>query len=489
MRVNLLAIPAVLILCTGTAAEPTRVVLKEGDVLGPPGHVIASVSSVATNGVGGFGIALNTNTPGGPTATLTSHILATTTAGVAQPAAPVIVHVEGVVGPYTFTGFEGEFGISDTGDIAYGVTATSGGFTGLDAVFLGSTPLAVQRDVAPPFSPQFWSFASRIRMTNNGVPYWKSGVTNTAGGATVNRTIVRGNPAVKITAGGDVLTNLPTALDLTPASTLFTYRLSAQGNHAVTFEVLDAVPTTTDGVVVVDGAGLLLDGQLVREGSPVPAAVGGRNAENWVNFEEFGITESNRLFIFGDTSATTATDDFMLADGVMRLRDGDTVDGQVFEGDIEEAFVNETADHAIIWDTAVNTIETLLVNRRIVLKEGDTLDLDGDGTPEPTSVISGLGGTAGIALTQRIGGLLRAYVVANVDVNGTTSTADDLGTAVEISICLPDINRSGTVTVQDIFDYLTLYFSSDLDADYNNSFTVTVQDIFDFLAGYFTGCV
>ena len=132
--------------------------------------------------------------------------------------------------------------------------------------------------------------------------------------------------------------------------------MSAQGTHAATLEIMDGATSSTDAVVVVDGAGLLLDGQLVREGSAVPAAIGGRNAETWVNFEEFGINESGRLFIFGDTNTTTG-DDFMLADGVMRLRDGDTVDGAVFEGDIEEAFVNEASDHAIIWDTVNNTID------------------------------------------------------------------------------------------------------------------------------------
>jgi len=54
--------------------------------------------------------------------------------------------------------------------------------------------------------------------------------------------------------------------------------------------------------------------------------------------------------------------------------------------------------------------------------------------------------------------------------------------------CLADFNASGTVTVQDIFDFLSAYFTNQPTADVNDSGSVTVQDIFDFLAAYFQGC-
>ncbi len=55
--------------------------------------------------------------------------------------------------------------------------------------------------------------------------------------------------------------------------------------------------------------------------------------------------------------------------------------------------------------------------------------------------------------------------------------------------CKADYNQSGSVTVQDIFDFLGGYFTQDPRADINGAGGVTVQDIFDFLAAYFTGCV
>ncbi|MCC6320038.1 MAG: hypothetical protein IT438_01210 [Phycisphaerales bacterium] len=60
-----------------------------------------------------------------------------------------------------------------------------------------------------------------------------------------------------------------------------------------------------------------------------------------------------------------------------------------------------------------------------------------------------------------------------------------------VSITLPpaaDFNNSGTLSVQDLFDFLSAYFAGDLAADINTSGGLSVQDVFDFLAAYFGGC-
>lgn len=51
-----------------------------------------------------------------------------------------------------------------------------------------------------------------------------------------------------------------------------------------------------------------------------------------------------------------------------------------------------------------------------------------------------------------------------------------------------DVNFDGQRTVQDIFDFLSMYFTVTPNADFNRSGSVTVQDIFDFLACYFSQC-
>ena len=54
--------------------------------------------------------------------------------------------------------------------------------------------------------------------------------------------------------------------------------------------------------------------------------------------------------------------------------------------------------------------------------------------------------------------------------------------------CRADFNGSGSVTVQDIFDFLSAWFAHAPTADFNQSGSVTVQDIFDFLTAWFAHC-
>jgi hypothetical protein len=54
--------------------------------------------------------------------------------------------------------------------------------------------------------------------------------------------------------------------------------------------------------------------------------------------------------------------------------------------------------------------------------------------------------------------------------------------------CPADFNGSGEATVQDIFDFLSVWSVLGPGADFNASGAITVQDIFDFLASWVTGC-
>lgn len=56
------------------------------------------------------------------------------------------------------------------------------------------------------------------------------------------------------------------------------------------------------------------------------------------------------------------------------------------------------------------------------------------------------------------------------------------------SLCPGDFDLRGTVTVQDIFEYLFAYFTADPRADLDGSGTVTLQDLFAYLVAYFSPC-
>lgn len=74
------------------------------------------------------------------------------------------------------------------------------------------------------------------------------------------------------------------------------------------------------------------------------------------------------------------------------------------------------------------------------------------------------------------------FSVFDVNGDGVVDADDMLG----IPLCPADFNASGSVTVQDVFDFLAAWFGGN--ADFNHSGSTTVQDIFDYLSAWFTGC-
>lgn len=60
---------------------------------------------------------------------------------------------------------------------------------------------------------------------------------------------------------------------------------------------------------------------------------------------------------------------------------------------------------------------------------------------------------------------------------------------VTVHVCRADMNCSGSLSVQDIFDFLSAYFAGLPDGDFNRLGGISVQDIFDFLSAYFAGCL
>lgn len=62
------------------------------------------------------------------------------------------------------------------------------------------------------------------------------------------------------------------------------------------------------------------------------------------------------------------------------------------------------------------------------------------------------------------------------------------GVGNPIICCRANFNQVGGVSVQDVFDFLTAWFSSAASADFNGIGGITIQDIFDFLGAWFGGC-
>lgn len=70
------------------------------------------------------------------------------------------------------------------------------------------------------------------------------------------------------------------------------------------------------------------------------------------------------------------------------------------------------------------------------------------------------------------------------DLDGDNDGADQEAYGA-LRVCPADANHDGSVTTQDIFDFLNLWYASDPAADFNGDSAITTQDIFDFLNEWF----
>ncbi len=87
------------------------------------------------------------------------------------------------------------------------------------------------------------------------------------------------------------------------------------------------------------------------------------------------------------------------------------------------------------------------------------------------------------------GDVVGLHITAAAGASPEVFTDDDSAYKTVHTACAADVNGSGGLSVQDIFDFLAEYFAGGSAADFNGSGSLSVQDIFDFLAAYFAGCV
>ena len=399
-----------------SGAQVATSLLNEGDPMpaAGAGHTVQYINNTAVNGVGGYSATLST-TDG--TTTL-SHAWGNPTGG---PGA--IIRTEGLVGIYDQLSWESFFGMDDLGQISYSpsCTDTVSGATGLDCVFVDGTPFAVEGLPIASLPGKEFRFASRPGITNNGMPYWVSGIDDIATGASEGNGLF--TPAGVLIKTGDVIAGLPAPLG--PNAADFDARFSAQGGHYIIGTTTTAA-TTADFFVLLDGAPIPSGAGILGEGQPVPVAAGGIGGENWDNFDFMGVNENGDYMVTGDTDYT-GFDEFVAFNGTIIHREGDVLDGETLTGSIDGAFMNEAGDIAFIWDivdATAGSLEALYLNDKLILKEGDAVDLYGqDGYVEATSILADFTGIT--ALTM--GPQLNIYFTADIDVNGTpTSSSDDI---------------------------------------------------------------
>ncbi len=429
---------AVVLLAAGgligaSSAQVASALLRDEDPLpGNPAQFVGSIGSMDTNGAGGWSVEINHDDNLGGT-TISSAV------GSADGVTPAaVLFSEGVFGLFTQTSWEFDVGLSDAGETAYGPSGNGGPDGGLESAWIDGTGFAIEGEaiVGGPFDGLFWSFASGVEMTDDGVVWWSGGVRSTFDGSTSARGLFNSDDVSDpVIFSGQLLSGLPAPVE-GGATIDFDYKVSAQGTNYILQVEMETtgtgVSTTENNVMVISGQGLTLDGGLVREASTVPASVGGLVGESWDNFDYMGVNEFGDFLFTGDTDAATSEDEFVCVNGQIVLREGEmTTDGFVVSGAMENGDLNENGDWAVVWDIddpVDGNIEALIVNGAVVLAELDEVDWDNDGAIDAGVVISASTGFSGIR-SLRLGD--RDPVSGDVTVYFTAETSDNGGSNEE----------------------------------------------------------
>ena len=407
-------------------AQVASALLREGDPLpgGPPGSVVSSMGTTTVDHSGGFAITLIALENG----EVISHVWGSTAGETPRPLA-----TESRYGELEQTGFEDYFGLGDDGSVAYSAYVTHHG-TGdaVDSVFLGPDVVALGDEKVPTLSGKFWSFCSRPGATRDGTPFFLGGVSNSAGGSTVNEGLFFGEVPAPLILGGTSVPGLPFPLAVNRTID-WDYRVSPNGNEYLAVVRMEEGGDDRGVAVVQSGQGLAVDGTLLWQGRPVPPSVGGKAGEAWESFRYTDVNDARDWVISGHTLIGAPDDPppvgFVLFNGQFVARADRRLDEQELIGDPTGVFLNAAGDRLISWPVRVDGSSTpgLFVNEELVLRGGDAVDLDGDGIAESGSILTGLVDLATPVLSDRERqGHVRLFFLATVDVHGTPEQDDDV---------------------------------------------------------------
>lgn len=232
---------------------------------------------------------------------------------------------------------------------------------------------------------------------------------------------------------------------------------------------------------------------IAQQGTPSPVA--GRDwAEMNSTFTAVDLNNTGDWVLRGTLAGDAASDAVIIRNGVKFVQEGDAV--AAFGGALVSSFGAGSApvriddSGRIVWYVDTNLADTntdtaIMRDGEIVLRERTTPIPTGGAAPDlMQSFGSGPGWLNVSDNGQHI--IFIGNLVATVPPR--PNTAGTVNGAFLITICPADINGSGAVTVQDVFDFLALFFDNDAVADFNRSGGVSVQDVFDFVGAFFAGC-
>lgn len=332
---------------------PVQLIVKAGDSY--DGSTVSTLNAPFTDGNGKVGFV---------------GALADSRRFIWYDAGPIFYSPPGV------TGGESTMGVSNSGQFIY---SPSNG--GNDSVYTNGGVLLQGTDPVS-FGGGWSTFNSRPMMLASGTAYWVGGTATTQGGATSQRHLLRAtdptNPAT-ITAvlSGNMVIDGKT---ITAQGLNFDYWVSDNDNHYI--QLVSVVgPTTSDAHVLVSGT------FVAQESMPTGSG------DNWQNFSGVSINNLGHYIFGGDTDGPVATDAFIAYNGVISIREGDTLDGiTLASGAATRALsISNGGKAAFIWGwgSGATLQEHLFLGEAAfmagssrLLSLGDELDVNGDGIPD-----------------------------------------------------------------------------------------------------------
>jgi hypothetical protein len=417
-----------------TFAVPTAVIVEGGTVPGDASVTIDAITGIAANDIGGFGYLVND---------ADSDARLYTQTGIG--ALPTLVLEEDIVLPDgTVNGVESSFGVDNSLN-----TLASPTIDGDDTIYRNTQIIAAEgKDSVVPGN--LWTFGSGPDLAASGLGHFVGGFgpATSSEGRGVFQVDAAGNVKSLIVTG-DLVGNTG---GLVAGSSIpgFGGGLSRDGTFYAYEIQLDA-SSTADGTVIVNDDAFLAGSTIMREGTPVDAAVGGLTGEVWDNFDAVKINEAGTLLVTGDTNGASAdADEFLFLGDSIVLREGDTVSGQTVDGSISWAALNESDDYALTWSidnpAGGSDLEVLIVNGEIILTEGDVVDFNGDGILDATDgTLVDFTGLRTLEIGERTDGFVDVYFTADIDFDGTTTSSDDLEGFFIASVAIPEPATAGVL--------------------------------------------
>ena len=335
------------------------------------------------------------------------------------------------------------------------------------------------------------TYHSAATMTDDGTAYWISGFDDGAGSRSVGTLLYRQTPDATIEVllrSGDVVDGETISSESSAIGGDYEFSRN-NANRILRFRAASG-----DGVF---NARLVVNQNIVAaEGSPTG------DGDDWGYFQFLTINNSGNYAFSGETNGFDLGDEFIAYNGVIQLREDDTIaQGTLVGGDVDGAFgglngvsgvqLNDSNELAFTWnlDDGSGVKETLffagdasdLSNLEVVASVGDLLDTNGDGSAD--WILADLNRTRRTIGLSENGLVIVEVVLQSLADSNATFEAIVSFPVTKTNILLGDVNLDGIINFVDIAPFISRLSGNDFqaEADIDQSGSVDFLDISPFM--------